>query len=228
MRDSYETFFDHFNLKFQDIIHFGIELDTVFPDPVTIEAQWLNLIESIENNEVVYIRGYGRDAKGTYLYQELYRLLLNNKNIMKDSSNNAKPTQLLQNITHYSKTIQNDNETKERIINYQVSHIFGRTKNPFLFTAPWNIVWKSKLLDPFTGHESKGKNKDDYKKAFIGKAMKLYARYISDYNKLALKYFANDKLEKAFKQMETTIKEDDIIFNKFIKDARNELRTINQ
>jgi len=226
MRDSYKTFFEHFNIDFKDIIQFGVELDTIYPDPDKIEMHWTKLIESIENNEIAYIRGYGRDAHGTDLYQKLYSILLNNKNIKKDSTNNAKPTQLLQNITGYSKTIKKDNESKKRISNYQVTHIFGRTKNPFLFTAPWNIVWKSKMLDPFTGHESRGKNTDEYKKAFIEKSVKLYARYISDYNKYALEYFTIDKLEKAFKQMETNKDLSDKVFNKFKDDARNELRVI--
>jgi hypothetical protein len=226
MRDSYKIFFDYFNIEFEDIIKFGVEIDTIYPDPEKIQTEWRNLINSIENNEEVYIRGYGRDAHGTKLYQELYRILLNNENIKKDSTNNAKPTQLLQNITGFSKTIRKDNGTKERISNYQVTHIFGRTKNPFLFTAPWNIVWKSKMLDPFTGHESKGKNTDEYKKAFLKKTKNLYLPYIIEYNKLASKYFTNEKLEEAFNKMNIDNKITKKVFNKFKEDARNELKLI--
>ena len=226
MRDSYKTFFDHFKIDFKNIIEFGVEIDTIYPNPEEIQTEWKNLIESIENNKEVYIRGYGRDAHGTALYQELYRILLNNENIKKDSTNNAKPTQLLQNITGFSKTIKKDNETKERISNYQVTHIFGRTKNPLLFTAPWNIVWKSKMLDPFTGHESKGENTNNYKAAFIRKSKDLYVDFIKDYNELATKYFTNEKIEKAFKEMNINSKFDEKTFNKFKVDARNELKMI--
>jgi hypothetical protein len=38
----------------------------------------------------------------------------------------------------FSKTVRGDSERK--IQNYQVTHIFGRTKNPFLFSAPWSIA----------------------------------------------------------------------------------------
>jgi len=226
MRDSYKTFFDYFKIDFKEIIKFGVEIDTIYPDPDKIQTEWRKLIYSIENNEEVYIRGYGRDAHGTALYQELYRILLSNENVKKDSTNNAKPTQLLQNITGFSKTIKKDNGTKERISNYQVTHIFGRTKNPFLFTAPWNIVWKSKMLDPFTGHESKGKNTDDYKKAFIEKAKNLYSQYIDEYNGFVSKYFTNEKLEKAFNKMNFDSKIDEKTFNKFKVDAINELKMI--
>ncbi len=97
----------------------------------------------------------------------MYKILLKNNNIQKDSSNNSEPTKLLREITGFSKSIKNDTDDKEKIINYQVSHIFGRTKNPFLFTAPWNIVWHPRILDPFTGHESKGANADKYKFEFL-------------------------------------------------------------
>ena len=226
MRDSYQTFFEHFKIDFSEIIEFGIEIDTIYPDKNEIKNDWENLIQSIENNNEVYIRGYGRDAHGTALYQELYRILLNNDNIKKDSTNNAKPTQLLQKITNYSKTIKKDNGAKRKISNYQVTHIFGRTKNPFLFTAPWNIVWKSKMLDPFTGHESKGKNTDDYKNAFLKKAKELYPEYINEYNILVSKYFTQEKIENAFRQMNLNLAIDEKAFEKFKLDAKNELREI--
>lgn len=226
MRDSYEVFFNHFNIKFSDLITFGIEYDTVFPVPNEIRNDWNNLIKNIENNGDVYIRGYGRDAHGTNLYKELYRILLNNDNIKKDSTNNAKPTQLLQKITNYSKSINNDNGLKEKISNYQVTHIFGRTKNPFLFTAPWNIVWKSKILDPFTGHESKGEYTDLYKAAFLDKAKDLYADYIKEYNNFTMLYFSDDKLNDAFEIMKIKSNVDSKSFDKFIADAKRELSTI--
>tara|TARA_B110000037_G_scaffold221473_1_gene292649 strand:+ start:492 stop:1175 length:684 start_codon:yes stop_codon:yes gene_type:complete len=226
MRDSYQTFFEHFKIDFSDIIEFGIEIDTIYPDKNEIKSDWENLVKSVENNEEVYIRGYGRDAHGTALYQELYRILLKNDKIKKDSTNNAKPTQLLQKITNYSKTIKKDNGTKRKISNYQVTHIFGRTKNPFLFTAPWNIVWKSKMLDPFTGHESKGENTTDYKNAFLKKTKELYHEYINEYNILVLKYFTEEKIENAFNQMSLDLTVDEKTFEKFKTDARNELMKI--
>lgn len=226
MRDSYQTFFEHFKIDFSEVIKFGIEIDTIYPDKNKIKKDWVSLIKSIENNEEIYIRGYGRDAHGTALYKELYRILLNNDNIRKDSTNNAKPTQLLQNITNYSKSINKDKGAKLKIRNYQVTHIFGRTKNPFLFTAPWNLVWKSKILDPFTGHESKGKNTNDYKCAFQKKSKELYSEYIDEYNALASKYFAVEKVERAFNKMSLYLTVDKKVFEKFRVDALNELKQI--
>lgn len=230
MKEAYQNFFESFNIKFEDIIEFGVEIDTIYPDPSKIKTKWDELIYSIENNKPVYIRGYGRDAKGTDLYQELLKILLKNDNIKKDSNNNDKPTQLLQKITNFSKKIKKDNKKKEKIMNYQVTHIFGKTKNPFLFTAPWNIVWKSKILDPFTGHESKGKNTEQYQTVFLKKSKELYAEFIKEYNTLAFKYFSEDKLENAFLILKKNLENEKIfnekIFNKFKIDAKEELKQI--
>ncbi len=184
------------------------------------------MINAIENNQEVYIRGYGRDAHGTKLFQDLYKILLNNENVRKDPSNNSKPTQLLQNVTNYSKSIKKDSLEKEKINNYQVTHIYGQTKNPFLFTAPWNIVWKSKLLDPFTGHESKGENTNRYKEAFIIKSKELFQDYISEYNELAEKYFNKENVESALNLIKNTSDIDAKTFEKFKIDAFNELKKI--
>ena len=226
MRDSYQNFFNHFNINFQNIIDFGVEIDTIYPEPERIESEWRNLIHCIESNQEVYIRGYGRDAHGTKMYQELYKMLLGNENIKKDPTNNSHPTRLLQKVTGYSKIIKKDNSEKERISNYQITHIFGQTKNPFLFTAPWNIVWKSKILDPFTGHESKGRNTDLYKTAFTNKVKRLYSKFIKEYNDLALKYFSSPQLNDAFETMHNRLDIDEKTFEKFKSDATNELKII--
>lgn len=226
MRDSYKIFFEYFKIDFKEVINFGVEIDTIYPDPDEIQTEWKKLVDSITSGEEVYIRGYGRDAHGTDLFKELYIILLGNQKIKKDSTNNAKPTQLLQRITSFSKTIKKDNGKRKKINNYQVTHIFGRTKNPFLFTAPWNLVWKSKILDPFTGHESKGESTDEYKIVFQEKAKKLYADFITEYNELAAEYFSPEKIDDAFKQMQSNLEVNETVFNKFKNDARNELKKI--
>ena len=78
MRDPYQTFFEYFKIDFSEIIKFGVDIETIYPDPKLIYDRWKSLVNSIEENNEVYIRGYGRDAHGTHLYQELYKILLNN------------------------------------------------------------------------------------------------------------------------------------------------------
>jgi len=82
-------------------------------------------------------------------------------------------------LTNYSK-IKTSNKTQ--IINYQVSHLFGKTKNPLLFTSPWNIAYIPKYLDPFTGHETKGKHSSDFK-IMMNEIIQLrFKEFIRDYN----------------------------------------------
>ena len=99
MRDSYQQFFQEFQITPEEIIKYGVHRDTIFPDPLSIKLAWKNLLSSIKNNQRVYIRGYGRKSHGTFLYKELFKILLDNQNIEEDPTNNSKPTQLLESIT---------------------------------------------------------------------------------------------------------------------------------
>ncbi|OGO86193.1 MAG: hypothetical protein A2Y22_08780 [Clostridiales bacterium GWD2_32_59] len=106
----------------------------------------------------------------------MYKYLFKNNNVKKDPTNNSEPQKIISELTNY---IRNEN-----IFNYQVSHIFGRTKNIFLFEAPWNIAFVPKVMDPFTGHESTGVLQKEYKEKFQSHASKLYAEFIEEYNYL--------------------------------------------
>ena len=66
--------------------------------------------------------------------------------------------------------------------------MFGRTKNVFCFTAPWNIIFIPKLIDPFTGHEAKGEYVTEFQKLLKGKIAKISHREISEYNSQMLKF----------------------------------------
>ena len=53
-----------------------------------------------------------------------------------------------------------------------------------MFTAPWNIVYLPKIIDPFTGHEAKSDMVDEYKAMFQKKSYSYFEPLIEDYNKL--------------------------------------------
>ena len=67
-------------------------------------------------------------------------------------------------------------------MNYQVSHIFGHTKNPYAFCAPWNIAFVPKILDPFTGHESKGELTKKITTLYKNLMLTNYQELIEEYN----------------------------------------------
>ncbi len=124
MRDSYIRFFSEDYISKDQFFEFGLK-ETIYSPYEKAESEWNQLKHRIHNNGVVFIRGFGRDANGTHLFQKLYANLLGNTNVKKDPTNNAEPTKLIRELTRYSKT---KNSKYEIIRNYQISHIFGRTK----------------------------------------------------------------------------------------------------
>lgn len=80
-------------------------------------------------------------------------------------------------------------------MNYQISHIFDNTtKNPLMFESPWNIVYMPKILDPFSGHESKGDLTDLFKKTIKELTVSKFKIFIKDYNEILKKYSISSKI----------------------------------
>jgi hypothetical protein len=219
MKDAYDKLFERygkdnfFNDSLEDIIYIGEE---------KINQNWKERLDKLRSNEELYIRGYGRDAKGTELFFVLYKHLFSNENIKKDPTNNIKPTQLIAELTGFSKNTTNE---EKRIQNYQISHLFGRTKNPLLFTAAWNIAYIPKYLDPFTGHETRGKYKDEFQELFHKQIKTKFQKYISEYN-LFFENFIEPKLEDALIKTQNELNINEIEFEKFRKSVYSELSII--
>ena len=214
--DSYEKFFEHFKIDKKDFFQWGISA-TVFPPYDKVKEKWYDLKERITNNGTVYIRGYGRDAVGTKLYIGLYKKMFGNDNIKKDPSNNSAPQNMLQCVTGQKRN--------KDIYNYQVSHIWGHTKNIFMFEAPWNICYTPKIMDPFTGHEAMGELPDEYKKLFIEKATALYRPFVEDYNTSITKYDVTSMLDEYISSLNIG-KDEEKNIQRFRQDAIAELSVI--
>jgi hypothetical protein len=180
MLDSYERLFSKGLLSKEQLFDFGLS-ETIYVDFDVAENAWETLKDKIHFDEQVFIRGFGRDAAGTHLFQKFYSNLLGNNNVTKDPTNNAEPTKLLRQWSGYSKT---GGINFKPIQNYQISHVFGRTKNVYCFTAPWNVVYIPKLIDPFTGHEAKGTYVDEYTALFKKETIKRFRPLIDDFNSL--------------------------------------------
>jgi len=182
MRDAYIRFFNEGYISKENFFNFGLK-ETIYAPYDKAEIEWNLLKNRIYGNEKVFIRGFGRDANGTHLFQALYEKLLSNYNVRKDSTNNAEPAKLIRSLTGYSKT---QSSKFESIRNYQISHIFGRTKNFFAFTAPWNIVYMPKMFDPFTGHEAKGEMIDEYTLLFQRQGYHRFEKLIDEFNEIMI------------------------------------------
>ena len=193
--------------------------DIIFINEEYIAEQWNKQKTKLLNGEQLYIRGYGRDAKGTNKYKLLYSYLFHNENIEKDSTNNAIPTKLIAEYTEYSKI---ERDGKKIIMNYQISHLFGRTKNPLLFSALWNFAYVPKYLDPFTGHELNGKYGEEFKTVFNAFIRNKFAAYIEDYNSFVATYI-EPKLEEALDNTKKKLRENKKEFHRFRNDSEKEL-----
>ena len=102
MRDSYLRFFSEGYISKEQFFEFGLK-ETIYASADKAEQEWGLLKKRIYGNEKVYIRGFGRDSNGTHLFQRLYKHLVGNESVTKDSTNNAEPTKIIHELTGYSK-----------------------------------------------------------------------------------------------------------------------------
>ena len=124
---------------------------------------------------------------------DFYKYVFKNENVKKDPSNNDRPQANVRKMTGLTRN--------KDIYNYQVSHIWGHTKNIFLFEAPWNICYTPKIIDPFTGHETKGDLPSEFQDYFIKFVQNKYRSYINDYNKIISNYKRKDNNKENIKNL---------------------------
>ena len=213
--DSYQEFLNYFHIDRAALFAWGISA-TIFPPVDAVASEWEGLKKRIFSNQTVYIRGDGRDAHGTRFYQDLYTALLGHTHVEKDPTNNAVPHQLIQRLTGFRRNSD--------IFNYQVSHIWGHTKNIFLFEAPWNLCYAPKMMDPFTGHETQGTWSVEYQKLFLAKARELYRPFLDEYNQILKSLHLEQRLQEYLASLDGRIPEKERA--QFSKDAASELSPI--
>jgi len=213
--DSYQEFLTHFKIDRASFFEWGI-FSTIFPPVDRVASEWEALKKRIFSNQTVHIRGYGRNGRGTQLYKDLYTKLLDHSHVVQDPTNNTAPHNIIQRITGLKRN--------KDIYNYQVSHIWGHTKNIFLFEAPWNLCYTPKIMDPFTGHETKGEWPDEYQKLFFAKARALYRPFLDDYNQLFITLDIERRLQEYMISLDGLIPEKELV--QFSKDASSELSPI--
>ncbi len=224
IRDAYEMLFK--KIGKDEFFEHGIK-DILFVESDKIEKHWIEGIKHKldKGGEMLHIRGYGRDGSNTELFVKLYKHLFPNIIIERDSTNNAQPTKLLADLTPYVKVKTQNEPNKTLIQNYQISHLWGKTKNPLLFTAAWNIAYVPKYLDPFTGHESQGEHSSTFKRVFEEIVRGKFQHFIDDYNSI-IESRVDPVLEEALDKTRKELRYNKKEFSKFSDDARRELSKI--
>ena len=224
MRDSYEEFFKKFNIKKEDLFEFGIK-NTIFGLEDRAVAHWKELKRNIENDEKVFIRGY----TNINLLKDFYKYALGKNNIMIDKGNDH-PART---IFYISKHFKNSPETKktkedgcELLLNYQISHVFAKTKNIYAFTAPWNIAFVPKVIDPFTGYEAKGDFVNEYRKLFQRETYKKFKPLMDDYNLIVSNEEFKNKITKGLEKIKRVTEHDPKQIERFSKIIKENLSPI--
>jgi len=172
--DAYKQFFELFPQE--KLFDFGMR-NIITIDKKDVGNQWKILIDKINNSDDdLYVRDFGRNGNENNNIKKLYEEVFNIKDIKFDSTNNSKPKQLLQKFTGH--------KVNKTIFNYQISHVFGNTKNVYCFTAAWNVVFIPKIIDPFTGHEAKGEYVKEFQLRFKKHIFQKFNREILEYNEI--------------------------------------------
>jgi hypothetical protein len=218
--DAYVHLLNKLNMNHEEFLEFGLAQVI----PIEIEAkrrQWLELKNSIltRNNEKLIIRNYGRDGKSNILFMELYEELFN-KQVKFDSTNNSYPQGVISKNTFFRKKPLKKNKYV-LIQNYQIAHLHGKTKNPFFFTALWNISLIPRYLDPFTGHEKSGLLANAVSDSFKKKIVNENIEFLNDYKQLFEMYITEERVIEALNKIQ--IKEREKPFTeKILKDFEKE------
>lgn len=186
MIDSYSEFLKRFNIKEKDFFEYGKE-SVIYVPKDDAKEEWNNLKYRITHNQKVYIRPYGNNGKNSNIFVDFIKLVFDNDKIKIDSSRNSKPQMCLKKYTK--------KQRGKDIQNYQVSHIFGMTKNPYMFECPWNMAYIPKIFDPLTGHETKGGWTEKFQDYYLKDAQKEFKDLIEDYNNIIEEYEISDKID---------------------------------
>lgn len=211
IKDGYKEFFAYFEISEERFLEFAKHAIISIPQEKAVQ-EWEKLKECLQSkDQKVFVRSYGRNGSGNSLYSAFYRSHFTAQ-IEIDKINNAEPTKMIQELTGFYKV---GAEKKRNLQNYQVSHIFGKTKNPYAFCAPWNVAFLPKVLDPFTGQESKGELTTKITEMYREMMFQKYGDLISDFNQC---------MSELDEQIQTYIKENAsedrkiVDFHKSLKD----------
>ncbi|HFI2432212.1 TPA: hypothetical protein ACGO1Y_001492 [Streptococcus suis] len=193
--DGYFTFIEHFlpDIKIENLADelWKYAEKNLYKIDDRKDEVWNGLKASIENNmQEVSVRTFGDKGKiqTKEILEEFYLFVFDGKSIIKiDPSNNSKATSVLNKFTNYTKN--KEHKSKNILQNYQVSHVFGKTLNCYAFTALWNILYLPKILDPLTGHESKGALTQQFTLLLQGYMKKNYRNQIEEFNEIMKKTF---------------------------------------
>ena len=214
--DSYQQFCDDFHITPEELYQFGIRR-SIFATSESAWSQWQSLKRALQGESELRIRKYGRAANNPFI--AMYKHIFPQAQILEDSTGNAAPRAIIQRITNHT--------INTTIYNFEVSHVFGYTKNPLLFNAAWNFFFCPRLIDPFTGHASTGRWPEEYQPILKEAVITKFSRCISDYNKMLSEMGILDKIENYLANLDWGAEKSKELA-RFKLDARKEWQPISE
>ena len=173
MIDAYEALIPEYISK-EEFFRFGLEKTIYIPDQ-KIKQNWDTLKENIKANKPLFMRGV-KDAVGNQLFYEFYARVLKNQQVKKDPSNSQAPTKMMEDLSGYKKS--------KDLRNYQLTSIFGRSKNILCFNAPWNFVYTPNILDPLLSVDARGDLALEYQIFFKEHCYNKFRPFIQEFNEM--------------------------------------------
>jgi hypothetical protein len=178
MKDAVDLFLEITKWDKNSMVFEGLKL-IISPNPEIVLKDFENLIDAIDNKNQIVIRAYGRgrtDGKRKE-YERFLKHILNNKSasIALDRTNNASPSKRFNDFSGFK---------RKDYKNYRLSHVWGgMSKNPYAFSALWNMSLTPYFIDPLTGHETKHEVTQSFSEAFQEHIYNRHKESIQLYNK---------------------------------------------
>lgn len=171
MLDSYDKLIPDYILQ-KDFFRFGLE-ETIYIPTQKAQEEWVALKIRISTNKEVFMRGMKENVHNQY-YFDLYRKVLKQERVKKDPSNSQNPTKVIEKLTGLKKS--------KDLRNFQLVAPFNRSKNIYAFTAPWNLVFMPKIMEPFMSPDNTTPLAKGFQQAFEQHCYDRFEPFIKEYN----------------------------------------------
>ena len=216
MIDSYEQMVPEYISK-EDFFRFGVEKTIYIPDS-KVKEEWTSLKKKINAGKPVFMRGM-KNSVDNQLFFDFYKELFNNEQVKKDPSNTQNPAKVIEALTGYKKS--------KDLKNYQLATLFGKSKNIFAFTAPWNMAYIPNILDPLLNTEARSDLAKEFQAHFFKHNVEKFKSYVDEFNEMVTNPHFLRQVDDHFHTLYDNVYYDNEIVMKFEPIFREEFSPIN-
>ncbi len=215
MIDAYEQMIPEYISK-EDFFRFAVE-KTIYIADSKIKEEWTSLKKKINANKPIFMRGM-KNSVDNQLFFDFYDNIFGNKQVKKDPSNTQNPAKIMESLSGYKKS--------KDLKNYQLTPLFGRSKNILTFCAPWNMAYIPSILDPLLSNEAKGDLAKEFQAFFFQHNIEKFKPFVDEYNEMVTNPHFIRKIDDHFHTLYDNVYYDNEIVMKFEPIFREEMSAI--